>query len=135
PGAGVTARAPAGTVIVGTRRLLEEAGVTVGADAHAALERLDAAAQTALLVARDGRLLGAVGARDRVRTEAAGLIAQLRDLGIDPIVMLTGDRPAAADVVARDLGFSEVHAELLPAQKAELITALKARLAPEPSIR
>ena len=121
-GAGITA----GNVIVGTRRLLEEHGITIGADAQGALDRLDAAGQTALLVARDGRLLGAIGARDRVRPEAAGVLEQLRQLGIDPIVLLTGDRLAAARGVAGDLGFSEIHAELLPEQKAEIIERMKA---------
>jgi P-type Cu+ transporter len=131
PGAGVIA----GRVIVGTRRLLEEQGVLIGADADVALNRLDAAGQTALLVARDGRLLGAIGARDRVRPEAAGVIEQLRELGIDPIVLLTGDRQAAAHGVAGTLGFSEIHAEMLPDQKAEYLAQLKTRLGAEPSIR
>jgi P-type Cu+ transporter len=130
PGAGVTASTPDGTVLVGTRRLLEENGVTIGPETLAVLERLDAAGQTALLIARDGRLLGAIGARDRVRPEAAGVIEELRELGIEPIVMLTCDRAAAAHAVAHDLAFSEIGAELLPEQKAELIAELKARLGP-----
>ncbi len=131
PGAGVSA----GQLLVGTRRLLEEHGITIGPDAQAALDRLDAAGQTVLLVAREGRLLGAIGARDRVRPEAAGVLEALRELGIDPIVLLTGDRRAAALGVAGGLGFSEIHAELLPEQKAELIAQLRARLAEQPSIR
>jgi Cu+-exporting ATPase len=126
PGAGVTARTAAGAVLVGSRRLLQEHGIPIGPDADVALERLDAAGQTALLVAQDGRLLGAIGARDRVRPEAAGVIADLRALGIDRIVMLTGDRTAAARAAAADIAFSEIHAELLPAQKADLIAKMKA---------
>ena len=129
PGAGVTSRTPEGMVLVGTRRLLEENDITIGLEALAVLEQLDAAGQTVLLVARDSRLLGAIGARDRVRPEAAGVIAELRGLGIEPIVMLTGDRIAAAQAIAHDLGFSEIHAELLPEQKAGLIAELKPRSA------
>ena len=125
PGAGVTATTAEGAVIVGTRRLLEEGGIAIGPEAHAALERLDMAGQTALLVARDGRLLGVIGARDRVRPEAAGVLAELRDLRIEPIVMLTGDRAAAAHAVAADLGLSEIYAELLPEQKADFVTRMK----------
>jgi Cu+-exporting ATPase len=125
PGAGVTARTSAGNVAVGTSRLLEEVGTPIGSEAQAALQRLDAAGQTALLVARDGQLLGAIGARDRVRPEAAGVIAELRGLGIEPIVMLTGDRTAAANAVAHDLTLSEIHAELLPEQKADFIARLR----------
>jgi Cu+-exporting ATPase len=121
PGAGVTALTAAGTLLVGNRRLLEENGVALGPEAVAVLERLDAAGQTPLLVARGGTLLGVVGARDRLRPEAPAVLAELRSLGITDLALLTGDRPAAARAVAEQLGIEEVHAELLPAQKAEFL--------------
>jgi Cu+-exporting ATPase len=121
PGAGISARTAAGTLLVGNRRLLEENGVALAPEALAVLERLDAAGQTALLVARNGTLLGVVGARDRVRPEAAAVLAELRALGITDLALLTGDRLAAARAVAAQLGIAEVHAELLPAQKAEFL--------------
>src|SRR5207247_1945957 len=86
-----------------------------------ALEQLDQAGQTALLMARDGVVLGAIGARDRVRPEAAGVLTELRNLGIAHIALLTGDRPAVARAVAGELQITEVHAELLPVQKAEFL--------------
>jgi Cu+-exporting ATPase len=122
PGAGVRARTPSALLLVGTARFLEGQGVPVPPEASAALAQLDAAGQTALLVARDGIILGAVGARDRVRAEAAGVLAELRESGIRDIALLTGDRAAAAHAVAETLGISEVHAELLPEEKAELVT-------------
>ncbi len=124
PGGGVTAAAGGYTLVVGTRRHLEEQGIAVPPEARALLEQLDAGGQTALLVARDGVLLGAVGARDRVRPEAADVIAQLRILGVADIVLLTGDRRAAAEAVAERVNIAEVHAELLPEQKAEFIGRL-----------
>ena len=127
PGGGVTARTTADAVVVGNRRLLEEQGVAVPSEASALLERLDADGQTALLVARGGRVLGAVGARDMVRVEAAAVIAELRGLGVEELALLTGDRPAPAKRVAEALGVLEVHAELLPAQKAEWIAGRQAQ--------
>lgn len=129
PGAGVSvqlsATAEPAKLIVGTKRLLEEQGVAVSADANAVLEQLDATGQTALFVARmtgsTVQLLGVVGARDRVRPEAAGVLGELRALGIKDLALLTGDRPAAARVVASQLDITEVHAELLPADKAEFL--------------
>ncbi len=117
---------PGRRIVVGTRRLLEEQGIPVPAEAVALLERLDASGQTALLVARDGVLLGAVGARDTVRPEAAEIVAELRRLGIADITLLTGDRTPAARVVAEAVGITDVHAELLPEQKAELLARLRA---------
>jgi Cu+-exporting ATPase len=128
PGAGVMARTRPGpdgrgaALVVGTRRLLEEQGIAIAPEAASLLESLDATGLTALLVARDGVILGAIGARDRVRPEAAGVIAELRHLGIRDVALLTGDRAAAARSVAEALGIAEVHAGLLPAEKAEFIT-------------
>src|SRR5262245_45980544 len=124
PGGGVTARTATATFVVGTRRLLEEQGISLPPEAAGLLEQLDASGQTALLVAREGVLLGAIGARDRVRPEAADVLTQLRNLGIADIVLLTGDREPAARAVAERLNISEVHAELLPEQKADLIRRL-----------
>jgi Cu+-exporting ATPase len=136
PGAGVTAVTASGKILIGTRRLMEEQGIAVTDQAADALQRLDAVGQTALLLARNGVLLGVLGARDRLRPEAVGLLKELRSLGIDPIVLLTGDRAAAANWVAEGLNFNEVIAELLPEQKAAYIEKMKSGnspLAPRPS--
>ena len=62
-----------------------------------------------------------IGARDRVRPEAAEVLAELRALGIAPVALLTGDRAAVAQAVAEQVPVTEVHAELLPAQKARWV--------------
>jgi Cu+-exporting ATPase len=131
PGAGVTATVGGAGLVVGTRRLVEERGVVLPAEAVAALDRLDATGQTSLVVARDGVVLGVVGARDALRPEAAQVLADLRALGIAPIALLTGDRAAVARTVAEQLPLTEVHAELLPAQKAEWV-ASRGRTSPAP---
>jgi Cu+-exporting ATPase len=118
PGAGVRATANGHTILVGTRRLLEEQGVPPPATALALLDGLDAAGQTPLLVARESVILGAIGARDRIRPEAAAVLADLWASGIESIALLTGDRAAVARAVAEPLGITEVHAELLPDEKA-----------------
>jgi P-type Cu+ transporter len=127
PGGGVTARTAAGPLIVGNRRLLEEQGAIVPPEALALLERLDADGQTALLIARAGQVLGAIGARDKVRVEAAAVLAELRGLGVDDLALLTGDRAAPAKRVAEALGVLDVHAELSPLQKAEFVAEWQAR--------
>src|SRR5579885_2169257 len=149
PGAGVTARVAAGAItdapeggsptpnggsvlVVGTGRLLQEQGVALTDDARRLLAHFDETGQTALLVARDGILLGGIGARDRLRPEAAGVLHQLRELGIRHIALLTGDRAAAARAVAEALGIDEVHAELLPAQNAEVVERWQSGAGPPP---
>jgi Cu+-exporting ATPase len=127
PGAGVSAAMSAGHVLVGTPRLLEEQGIALDADVHAILERLDAGGHTSLLVARGNAVLGAIGARDRLRADAVEVVPELERLGIRDIVLLTGDRAAAAAPVAQALGITQVHAELLPQQKCDQVAELRLR--------
>lgn len=136
-GAGVVAvaRSASGTaarLIVGSRRLLEEEGVGVSEEAAALLEKFDQTGQTALLVARDGIVLGAIGARDRLRPEAAGVVAELRALGIRHISLLSGDRAAAVKPIAAALGITDIQAELLPQDKAAFIARLREGQPPHP---
>lgn len=78
---------------------------------------------TAVLM-RYGNQWAALGLRDTVRTDAAPALDSLRKLGIDRIVMLTGDDPVTAQAVAKELGIDEVAAGLMPDGKAELIDRL-----------
>jgi P-type Cu+ transporter len=133
PGAGVSGRTAAGRLLVGTPRLLQEQGITLAPEVHAVLDQLDASGQTALLVARDGVILGAIGARDRVRPEASAVLRELGSLGIHDIVLLTGDRRAAAAMVAAKLNINQVHAELLPQEKCDILARLRTSASPLPA--
>ncbi|MCS7014659.1 MAG: cation-translocating P-type ATPase family protein [Gemmatales bacterium] len=125
PGAGVSARVAERTVWVGNRRWMESQGISLSAEVEAALAELDAAGETSLICALDGQVLGVLGASDTIRAEAPGVVRQLRELGLEPIWLLTGDREAAARRIAEQAGITEVAAELLPAQKAEHLEQLR----------
>jgi Cu+-exporting ATPase len=127
PGAGVKARTSHCILLVGTRRFVEEQGVSLSPDTLAHLEQLDRAGQTALVIARDGSVLGVIGARDRVRPGATEVLRELRRQGISDIALLTGDRPAVAKAVATELDIAEFPAELLPDQKAQFIRSWQQR--------
>lgn len=118
PGRGLTATGPEGSLAVGNPRLMEQLGIGVGQDDLDALSELAEGGQTAVLVAANGRLIGAVGARDRLRDDAPQTVAALHRLGLGRVALLTGDREAVATLVARQVGIDEVHAEQLPADKA-----------------
>lgn len=87
--------------------------------------RLQRQAETPLLLAVDGVLVGLVSLRDEVRPEAADVIAQLRLSGVRRIVMLTGDHPATAAAVATALGIDEWRAQVLPDDKLSVVRALQ----------
>lgn len=122
PGAGVVARlmsdGRAREVLVGNLRLFHERGVPISDEADEAVDALDKAGQTALLIAVDGEIIGAIGARDRVRPEAHEVVHDLQQLGLRDLTILTGDRPAPARAVARKVQITQVEAELTPAAKA-----------------
>ncbi len=79
---------------------------------------------TIIHVSIDGEYAGHIVINDKVKEDSAEAIAQLNSLGVEKTVMLTGDRQAVADDVARKLGLSEYHAELLPADKVTKVEQL-----------
>jgi Cd2+/Zn2+-exporting ATPase len=74
-------------------------------------------------VAHDGRCLGRLVLRDRPRSEARDALTSMRSLGINRLILLTGDRAAVAQEVGEALGMDDVVAEVLPAQKLEVVRA------------
>ncbi|HLK89264.1 MAG TPA: heavy metal translocating P-type ATPase [Polyangia bacterium] len=124
PGRGVRGRVEGRAVALGNARLLAELGLDAGT-AAARAEELAAAGQTVAFVAVDGRLAGLLGLADPIKPSAAPALAALRAEGVRT-VMLTGDRRATAESVARALGIDEVEAEVLPADKAAAVARLQA---------
>ena len=119
PGKGVVCTASGEEILVGSRAFLGEHGVDVGTSPPAA------GPATEVLVARGGRLLGALRVADVLRPEAVEAVAGMRRLGLRTI-LLTGDAAAVAQAVGKQLGVDEVEAELLPDQKAARVKALVA---------
>ncbi len=136
PGAGVVARVRATllgpwadnakelcAVIVGNRSLLESQHVAIDPAFEQRLAPIEESGATTMLVAVDGRLLGAIGVRDALRDESRSVIAELRQAGVKSFALLTGDRPQAARTVTDSLRvFDDVQAGLFPADKARWIT-------------
>jgi Cd2+/Zn2+-exporting ATPase len=110
-------------VMVGRASWLKECGIDFSAMAGARYAEPEGL--STLYVVRGGRLLGWVGLEDRTRQEARQALDDLRACGINELVMVTGDRWSVARRVAADLGATEVQAEVLPAHKLELVSALR----------
>lgn len=87
-------------------------------------ERLEDKGQTVIAVARNGQFLGLIGIADTVKDDASEAIQRVKDAGITP-VMITGDNHRTAAVVASQVGIEEVHAEVLPDEKAAKIRELQ----------
>ncbi len=122
-GRGVSARVEGRTVAVGNQKLLEELGTQVAELANTAAE-LQQKGQTVAFAAVDGRFAGFVGVADPIKPATRSALADLQQAGIR-VVMLTGDNRRTAEAVAGELGIEEVHAELLPEQKNQVIQRLR----------
>jgi Cd2+/Zn2+-exporting ATPase len=81
-------------------------------------------------VSIDGRPSAVICLADTPRPNAAATVAALHDLGIRPLIMLTGDRAAVANPIAQSLGVDEVHADLLPEDKVTRVRDLQQRYGP-----
>ncbi len=122
-GNGVSGRIDGRTVALGNAGFLEGGGVDVsGLKARGDELRRDGA--TAVFVAVDGRAAGVVAVADPIKPSAEGAIRALKQDGLR-VVMLTGDDRTTAEAVARKLGIDEVHADVLPERKHEVVAALK----------
>ena len=125
PGHGIAGAVDGHRVVVGARRYLDRLGIAAGAlDAEAA--RLSAEGRSPLYVAIDGRLASLVAVADPIKPGAAEAVAGLRARGL-VMAMITGDAAGAAEGVARQLGITEVAAEILPGGKVAAVLALRAR--------
>jgi P-type Cu+ transporter len=112
-------------VKVGSRRLLDEAGIDTD-DLGDRLTELETTGKTAMLVAIDDRAAGIVAVADTIKAESKAAIAALHALGIH-VVMVTGDNERTARHVAEQVGLDEVQAGVLPEGKVDAIKKLQAR--------
>jgi P-type Cu2+ transporter len=124
PGHGVQARVEGRGWKIGGPNLRRRDRVQSPA-ALEAFERERAGRGEATVYLVDGaRAVAAFAIADAIRPESGEAVRSLRAMGVEP-VMITGDARAVAEAVARELGIAEVHAEVLPGRKAEIVEALK----------
>jgi Cu+-exporting ATPase len=125
PGHGVTGTVDGVPVAVGNPRLLEAVGIPAATDLVDRAAGLEEGGATVAWVAIGGSVAGLIGVADPVRPSSAGAVQSLRAMGLE-VVMLTGDRPRAAERVAHEVGVDRVVAELLPESKLAEVRRLQA---------
>ena len=123
PGRGVRATAAGDEILVGNPRFLERHGVPFEV-LRARIEALETAGRTVVVVARAKRVLGLLAFGDALRPGAFDTVSALRHAGVRTVLM-SGDNAAASRRIAAEAGIDEVHAGLLPQDKAMLIRTLQ----------
>ncbi|WP_199746778.1 cation-translocating P-type ATPase [Amycolatopsis sp. WAC 01416] len=124
-GLGVSGEVEGKTVLAGRAALLDQHGIPVGAEFAQVKTAAEDRGATAVLVAWDGEARGVVVVADTVKPTSAKAVAELKALGLRP-VLLTGDNTGSAKAVAAEVGIDEVIAEVLPTDKVDVVKRLQA---------
>ncbi len=125
PGSGVLGQIDGGTFRIGKESWLTAAGVAIGPHWEAEAARLREQGQTVILVAEGPGMLALIGVADPVKAGAREAVEELHRLGIR-IIMASGDNARTAAMIAKSVGIDEVHANIEPKGKQDLVAALKA---------
>ncbi len=128
-GLGAEGRVDGARIVLGNHRLFEERRICSPA-VHGELDALMAGGRTAVLVARDDQPVGIIGVIDRPRPASRDALSLLREQGLGPLVLLSGDGETTTRAIARELGADEYRAELMPEDKVGAIEDLRRRHGP-----
>ncbi len=114
-GHGVSAKFDGEEVLAGNAELLKQRGIAVKESTHTG---------TVVYIAKGGSYKGSIVISDTIKPEAKEAVAMLKKAGVKKTVMLTGDRKAAGEAVAAQLGIDVVYTQLLPADKVKKVEKL-----------
>ena len=114
------------TILVGTRKLMEEASISVPENVDSTLKEFENQGKTAVLISIEGSLSGIITLADTIKENAREVIDSLKSMGKE-VIMLTGDNERTANYIASRLGIERVIAQVLPQQKEEVISNLKSK--------
>ncbi|MGY0289705.1 heavy metal translocating P-type ATPase [Limosilactobacillus fermentum] len=120
-GGGIVAQVAGQQVLVGNRYLLDQYHVPVTKEMEKDMEELASAGNSLVLVAVNGQLELALGLKDEIRAGVKEDLAALKKLGVKNLLLLSGDNQKTVDLVAEELGLTEVYGQLLPEDKAEFV--------------
>ena len=120
PGKGVIAMLDGRRVLVGRAAWLESVGVTIPA-----VDAKEHEAMSVVYVAVDDKVIGWIGFKDRIRSEAAAAINELKSIGVTRCAMVTGDRASVAVTIAAQLSIDDVRSDCLPETKVAYVEEVK----------
>ncbi len=127
-GRGITGNVDGRRIAVGTRALMEEEKIDYSV-AEESITELEENARTTMLVAVDGKIIGAMGLADTLKSGSVDAVNELRKMGFET-VMISGDNPRTARAIAKEAGIEDVLADVMPDEKAAEIKRLQSESGP-----
>ena len=124
PGHGLKVIIEGKTILIGNRKLFLENGIGVE-EKEEYLKLEEEKGQTVVIIGDTNKIFGFISIADVVREDAKKLVSNLKQLGLQKIVMLTGDNKRAAKAIANELGLDDYYAELLPEDKVRVLKELQ----------
>ena len=113
-------------LVMGSRHFLEVHEDVDFSSVEQSIHEYETLGRHLIYISFQGKLIGMLGLRDQLREDAIETLASLRSLGIDELVMITGDSQYKAKIMANELKLDRVHAEAVPAEKSAIIESLQA---------
>ncbi|WP_333656945.1 heavy metal translocating P-type ATPase [Tissierella praeacuta] len=125
PGKGLKATFEGKEVFIGNRKLMSDNNISI-ANGEEILLKLEEEGKTAMLLSLDNKLSGILAVADKIKETSRDAIEELKNMGLD-IYMITGDNERTAKAIAKEVGITNVLAEVLPENKAEVVEEIKSR--------
>jgi len=124
-GKGISATYKGANILIGNKKLMVEKNITINDKVSLQMNDLLENGHTAMLVASNNELIGLLSVMDTPRETAKSTLKRLKEIGIEKMIMLTGDHQNVGDAIAKQIGLTEVKGGLLPEDKVTAIQKLK----------
>lgn len=115
------------SLYIGNRKGLSQKDIAIDSEVENYATAREKAGNTAVFIADNDKILGVISIADKIREKASNTVHQLRSIGVNQLVMLTGDNQHTANIVGEQLGLDGIYAELLPEDKAEKVKSCMAK--------
>jgi Zn2+/Cd2+-exporting ATPase len=128
-GLGISASINGQRVEIGKETLFQSLEVLIPDDLQQTVSEIKLQGRTTMIVRRQDQFLGVIGLMDTARPEAALIIRRLREMGIEQMVITSGDSQQVVDAIARQIGIEEGRGDLMPGDKVKIVQELKRQFA------
>ena len=126
PGKGLEAKFEGKDILIGNRRLMNDNNILIEESEENNMLRLEESGKTAMLISVDGNLSGIIAVADQIKETSLSAIKELQSMGLE-VYMITGDNERTARAIAKDIGITNVLADVLPENKAAKVEELKSQ--------